>query len=158
MLSPNYNNFIQHQQQKQPQQIAFQNSFDSANGSFNNSSSLLTAANTLTFNSPQNNNNVINKGSSDFSKTLQDMRTTTNYNQNSNHEDLDFDLHYNNNSISSDTSRQTGVFKNDVEFLEIGEEEEFDDNDQEYETEREYEVEDELYEDEYELEYEMEYE
>lgn len=97
MLSPNFNNFIQ----QQPQQVAsYQNNSinspsTSAGTSYNNSynnSSLLMAANTLTFNSPP----VVNGSASlpSFSKALMDMQSQQSMDNN----DLDFDLHYNSES------------------------------------------------------------
>ncbi len=106
MLSPNYSNFIQ---QPKAQQIVFQNSFDSANGSYNNSS-LLTAANTLTFNSPPT-AYTPSSNNSEFSKALLNMHT----NQSSDQDDLDFDLHY--NSKSGFSNHNSFNNRADVELL-----------------------------------------
>lgn len=97
MLSPNFNNFIQ----QQPQQMAsyqnnsFKSPSTSAGTSYNNSynnSSLLMAANTLTFNSPPVANGSASSPS--FSKALMDMQSQQSMSNN----DLDFDLHYNSES------------------------------------------------------------
>lgn len=115
MLSANYNNYIQ-QPKASKQTVNFQNSFDSANGSYSgscNNSSLLTAANTLTFNSPPNNfvsSPMKSKEGGNFSKTLLDIQIQ----QNGSQDDLDFDLHYN--------SDKKNMFKNDIELLDIDEE------------------------------------
>ena len=125
MLSQNYNNY---NIQQPPQQISFQNSYESTGGSYNNGS-LLTAANTLTFNSPPSSYNSVpytpNQSSplskpsslaqqaneaSDFSKALLNIQSQ----QNSNEDDLDFDLHY--SSEDGKGSKAEGLNKNDVLF------------------------------------------
>ena len=108
MMSPNFNNYIQQQQQVTPQQV---NSYNSQTGSFNSSYStpLLIAANTLSFNSPPNNNHQQQQNMSytvstsspvktqmtsevyNFRKNLLEIQNQSNF---SNSNELDFDLHY----------------------------------------------------------------
>ncbi len=113
MLSNNYN-FIQ---APELQQIAFQNSLDSTNGSFN-SSSLLKAANTIFFDSSSADyQHSPAKSSSDFPKTILNVQID----KDSNQDDLDFELQYNYKS----------GFNNNLELLD-----EIDDSDLSSELER----------------------
>ena len=114
LTKPDFNKFIR----QKPQQVSFQNSVDSAGSSFNNGS-LLSAANTLIFNSPSNDNRGILQHQLDdpksfnespnFSKTLMDLQLQ----QNSNADDLDFDLHYTNNF-----QKNSNKLDNDIDLFE----------------------------------------
>ena len=114
-LSSNIDNQNKFAQPQQQQILYYGNSVDSTGGSFN-SSSFLTAANTLVFNSPPlSGENKLTKigdnNSSNFSKTLLQMQQQ----QNSNQDDLDFDLHY---IDSKKSTCYKNHFENDLELFE----------------------------------------
>lgn len=115
LTRPDYNKFIR----QKPQQVSFQNSVDSAGSSFNNGS-LLSAANTLIFNSPPSNSKGILQPqcedpksfneSPNFTKTLMDLQLQ----HNSNTDELDFDLHY----TTDNSQKNSNKIDDDIDLFE----------------------------------------